>query len=550
MRAVFAAGVLGAFLGCAKGGPAMPQAVVVVAKGVVTLDPGRPRATALAMKGGKLLYVGDRSGALDAAGPGATVDELDGYVVPGLADAHAHLASLGRSLSTARLEDAVDEASAVAAVVAKRDAPEAHQGEWLLGRGWDQNDWKSKQFPTRQSLDAALPGVPVYLRRIDGHAAWVSSAGLAQVGITRQTKDPEGGRILRDAKGEPTGVLVDNAMDLVELKLPPPTDEQVKRQLKAAIERCMAVGLTSVHDAGMDLRTFQQLQTWDAVGALPIRVYAMADAQGEEAETYLERGPFEGRHLRMKAAKLLADGALGSRGAALELPYLDEPGTSGLLLMSEAELARKATAFADRGFQVAIHAIGDRANRIVIELLTRLEQKRPHARHRVEHAQLLTGPLVERLKRAGLVVSFQPTHATSDMPWAAARVGEKRLEFAYAWRSVLDTGAHVAFGSDFPVERPDVLLGLYAARTRQDLEGKPAGGWHPEQRVSGEEALAGFTSGAAYAEFAEDRRGMIKVGYDADFTALSLDPVEGDAAALPKAQVLVTVVDGVDVYRK
>ncbi len=527
----------------------MPQAVVVVAKGVVTLDPKQPRATALAMKGGKLLYVGDRAGALEAAGAGAQVDELDGYVVPGLADAHAHLASLGQGLSTADLTQATGEAGAVAAVVAKRDSPEAYQGEWLLGRGWDQNDWSSKQFPGRQSLDAALPGVPVLLRRVDGHAAWLSSAGLAKVGITRETKDPEGGRILRDSKGEPTGVLIDNAMDLAELKLPPPTDEQVKRRLKAALERCMAVGLTSVHDAGMDLRTFQQLQTWDAMGALPIRVYAMADAQGEDAQVYLERGTFEGRHLRMKAAKLLADGALGSRGAALEQPYLDEPGTSGLLLMSEEELGRKAAAFADRGFQVAIHAIGDRANRIVIELLARLEQKRPHARHRVEHAQLLSAALVEKLKTAGLVVSFQPTHATSDMPWAAARVGEERLAYAYAWRSVLDTGAHVAYGSDFPIERPDVLLGLYAARTRQDLEGKPEGGWHPEQKVSGQEALAGFTSGAAYAEFAEDRRGMLRAGFDADFTVLSVDPVEGEAKALPKAKVLLTVVDGVDVYR-
>jgi predicted amidohydrolase YtcJ len=435
-------------------------------------------------------------------------------------------------------------------VVAKKGAPEAHQGDWLLGRGWDQNDWPSKQFPTRASLDAALPKLKVYLRRIDGHAAWASSEALAAAGIARDTKDPEGGRIIRDAKGEPTGVLIDNAMDLVELKLPQPSEEQLKRRLKAAIEKCASVGLTSIHDAGMELSSFEQLQSWDAVGALPIRIYAMADAQGADADAYLGRGTFEGKHLRMKGAKLLADGALGSRGAALETPYSDEPASTGLLLMSEQVLQQKAKAFSERGFQVAIHAIGDRANRIVIDLLSKLEKTRPGSRHRVEHAQLLTGPLVEKLKTAGLVVSFQPTHATSDMPWAAARVGEDRLKFAYAWRSVLETGAHVAFGSDFPVEKPDVLLGLYAARTRQDVEGKPAGGWHPEQKVTGAEALAGFTSGAAYAEFAEERRGILKVGYDADFTALSVDPVDGDPAGLPKAQVLVTVVDGVDVYRK
>jgi predicted amidohydrolase YtcJ len=517
-------------------------AVVVVAKRIRTGDPARPFVEALAMLGGRILKLGTRSEALDAAGAGAIVDELPGAtVVPGLIDAHGHVLSLGQSLSVVQLGDATSEADAVAR--AKAAGTEAHRGEWLIGRGWNQNNWPGQQFPSRAALDAAFPTTPVFLSRVDGHAIWVNSAALAKAGITTDTRDPAGGRIVRDGRGEPTGVLVDNAEDLITL--PAPTPEQHALWLKTAIETLARVGLTGVHDAGMDLATFELLQRWDAAGALPIRIYAMADGQGADRQTFLERGPYRGRHLVMRAVKLLADGALGSRGAALFEPYADDPKQTGLLLMEKSELQSRADAFAQRGFQVAVHAIGDRANAEVLDVLSSL----PKGRHRVEHAQVLRADDLHRFAAAEIVASYQPTHATSDMPWAAARVGEERLKFAYAWRSMLDSGAHVAFGSDFPVERPDPLLGLYAARTRQDGKGQPPGGWHPEQRVSGEEALAGFTAGAAWAEFSESHRGTLKEGFDADFVALSVDPVEDPPAALLTAKVLVTVVDGVDVYR-
>ncbi|MBK7865007.1 MAG: amidohydrolase [Archangiaceae bacterium] len=509
-----------------------------------TGDAQRPIAQAMAIRDGKIVKVGSRDEAMEAAGPNPIVDEFpSGVIVPGLTDAHGHLLGLGEALTFANLYEAADEADAVKKL---RSAGEpAHQGDWLMGEGWDQNDWPGHAFPTRWSLDAELEHTPVYASRVDGHAAWVNGEALKRAGIRKDTLDPPGGRIVRDPNGEPTGVLIDNAMELVRAKIPPAGPEQLKLRLKAALETCARVGLTGIHDAGEELEVFEQLQRWDAGGSLPIRVYAMAKGVGDDRDLFLGRGTFKGRRLTLRSVKLLADGALGSRGAVLFEPYTDDPGQSGLYVLKHELLEQRAQAFAAAGFQVAVHAIGDKANAETLDVLEKL----PPNRHRVEHAQLLREQDVARFARSGIIASFQPTHATSDMPWAEARVGAKRLQYAYAWRSVLDTGAHVAFGSDFPIEKPDPLLGLFAARTRTDVHGQPAGGWHPEQKVSGEEALAAFTSGAAYAELAEDRRGALREGFDADFVALSVDPVEDPPEALLTAKVLVTVVDGIDVWR-
>ena len=524
--------------------PTADSTIVFVAKRVHTMDPSRPIAQAVAWKHGALVSVGSEKEVLEAAGPDAIIERFpDSVIVPGLVDAHGHLAGLGRALSVLSLGGTTSEAEAVARV--KAASPSVYLGEWLVGRGWDQNDWPSREFPNRAELDAAFPKTPIYLSRVDGHAAWVNGEALLRAGITSKTADPPGGKILRDAKGEPTGVLIDNAMDVVAAKLPAPTDQELQRWLKVALETCARLGLTQVHDAGMDLRTFRQLQQWDMLGVLPVRLYVMADGQGDEAELFADMGLFKGRHLELKAVKLLLDGALGSRGAALHAPYSDEPASKGLLLLTPEEFQKRATLFSSRGFQVAVHAIGDRANTVVLDTLGALE---PH-RHRVEHAQVLTEADVGKFVKYGLIASFQPTHATSDMPWADARLGPERTKYAYAWKSVLDTGAHVAFGSDFPVEEPNPMLGLYAARTRQDAAAKPEGGWMPEQVLTGQEALAGFTTGAAYAAFAEERRGQLKPGFDADFVVLPVDPVSDAPKSLLEAKVQVTVVDGVDVYR-
>lgn len=519
--------------------------MVVVARRIHTNDPARPFATAMVVRGERIAFVGDEPSARAFAASDALIDRFpDATVVPGLVDAHGHLSSLGRALSIVSLDGLKDASEVAGPLVAA--PPGAFQGEWLLGRGWDQNDWSDKRFPHRRVLDEAKPGVPIFLNRVDGHAAWVSSAALAKAGITKDTKDPEGGRIERDERGEPTGVLVDNAIDLVSARIPPPTKEELERRLKVALETCARLGLTAVHDAGMERATFEVLQRWDLGGLLPIRVYAMADGQSPGWEEFVGRGLFKGGLLELRAVKLLADGALGSRGAALHAPYTDAPTSRGLLLLSPEELERRARAFDERGFQVAIHAIGDRANTLVIELLSKLDRQH---RHRVEHLQVLRADDVTRLAESGLVASMQPTHATSDMPWAEARLGKERLTHAYAWRAVLDAKVPLAFGSDFPVEHPNPLLGLYAARTRQDATGAPAGGWTPSQKLSGAEALRAFTEGGAFASHAEGRRGRLSEGFDADFTVLPVDPVDDPPGGLLSAKVLLTVVRGVDVYR-
>ncbi|MFP2962681.1 amidohydrolase [Myxococcus sp. 1LA] len=526
------------------------QATVYVAERVWTLNAARPLAQALAVRDGRLLAVGTREEVEAAAGPDARhVDLGAATVVPGLVDAHAHIHGLGRGLTTVRLEKA---GSVEEAIHRLTQAPaSSFQGEWLLGRGWDQNDWPGRAFPSREALDARFPSSPVFLTRVDHHAAWVNGEALRRAGITRDTPDPEGGRILKDARGEPTGVLVDNAMDVVAAVMPPPSRAQLEARLRAALTRCAQVGLTGVHDAGMDLDAFRVLQEWDAAGTLPLRVYAMAAGQGDERHTYLEQGPWQGRMLAMRSVKFLADGALGSRGAALHEDSCDEPGQRGLLLLSPDELASRARAFMARGFQVCIHAIGDRANTLVLDVLLRAsaETATQALRHRVEHAQILRPEDIRRLGDAGLVASVQPTHATSDMTWAESRLGLERLEGAYAWRSLRDAGAHLALGSDFPIENPDVLAGLYAARTRQDAAGWPKAGWRPEERLTAHEALEGFTTGPAWASFDESRRGRLAPGLDADFVALSEDPLEGPASALVKARILATVVAGAEVYR-
>ncbi|TQF12856.1 amidohydrolase [Myxococcus llanfairpwllgwyngyllgogerychwyrndrobwllllantysiliogogogochensis] len=544
--------LLSASSGCTRNTPGAEATgtSVYVARRIRTLDAARPVVEALAVREGKVLATGTRDEVLAAAGAGARVVDLgEATVVPGLTDSHGHLSALGQWEATVSLLGATSKAEALARVASAPST--SFQGEWLVGQGWDQNDWTEKAFPTRQDLDAKHPDVPVMLARIDGHAAWVNSEALRRAGVTRDTKDPEGGRILRGADGEATGILVDNAMGLVYAVLPSLTEAELAAQLTAALSRAARAGLTGVHDAGMDLRTFRLLQRWDKERKLPLRVYAMADGQSADRETYLREGPYQGERLTLRAVKLVLDGALGSRGAALHQDYSDEPGHRGLLMMTPEEYERRVRSFMAGGFQVCTHAIGDRANTLVLDTLLRAAEATGtrDGRHRVEHAQVMRPEDIDRLGRGGFLASVQPTHATSDMPWAEARVGAERIRGAYAWQRLKASGAVLALGSDFPVERPEVLAGLYAARTRQDARGTPEGGWYADQRLSGEEALEGFTVGAAYASFAEARRGRLQPGMDADFVALSVDPVDAPVAELPGAQVRLTVVGGDEVYR-
>ncbi|MFO1496099.1 MAG: amidohydrolase [Lysobacterales bacterium] len=497
---------------------------------------------------GRVVATGDaRSVRMRLQQRGRAVEEtvLDGTVIPGLIDAHGHLLGLGFALLQADLVGTHDSDEVLARLRSK--AADLGPEDWLQGRGWDQNDWPDQAFPTRAVLDRIYPERPVFLERVDGHAAWVNSAALRLAGLTAATPDPQGGRILRDAEGEPTGVLIDNAVELVAAVIPPPTRALKRRAMRLAVVEAARAGLTGVHDAGVSLDDLAILTELADEGQLPIRVYAMADGDRAALARLCRDGVYvhpSGR-LQMRAAKFYADGALGSRGAALLAPYADDAGNRGLMIQPAAELAASIRKAADCGVQPAVHAIGDRANRVALDAYASLSPgQREALRPRIEHAQVVALEDIPRFAELGVIASMQPTHATSDMPWAQARIGAERLRGAYAWQRFRAAGAAIALGSDFPVERVDPLLGLYAAVNRQDSVGEPPGGWLPEQKLSLPEALDGFSRGAAYAAGQEAELGTLEVGKRADFTVLSMDPHKVRGRGLLALKVRSTWLDG------
>jgi predicted amidohydrolase YtcJ len=472
---------------------------------------------------------------------------LDGTILPGLTDAHGHLDGLGVALDVVNLVDTKSYDEVIARV--RERAATAAPGEWIVGRGWDQNDWPVQEFPTHAALDAAVPDHPVFLTRVDGHAALANSAAMRAAGITSSAQDPDGGKIVRDANGNPTGVFIDAATDLVENKMPAPSAQQRKARVLAAAKNIAQNGLTELHDAGISAATITAVQELIDEGKFPIRVYAMLADNAALLDTWFRGGPLVdyGGKLTVRSVKTYADGALGSRGAALLAPYSDDPGNSGLMLATPEHLRDVATRARAAGFQVNAHAIGDRGVRNVIDAYAKAGVSAKD-RFRIEHLQVIAPDDVPRLVRNGIIASMQPTHATSDMYWAEARLGPERAKGAYAWRTVLNAGGRLALGSDFPVEDVNPFFGLLAAVTRQDQKGWPEGGWRPTERLTLAEAIRGFTSDAAWAAFEEKSRGTIEVGKLADLTI-----VEGDLFAMPanelhKTKVRYTVVGGEVVY--
>lgn len=502
---------------------------------------------AIYVEDGVILQVGLASD-LQRAHPNArVVDTSNATILPGLTDAHAHLYGLGQSLDTVSLTGTRSYDEVIARV--KTRAATTPAGQWILGRGWDQNDWTVKEFPTAAALDAAVPDHPVLLDRVDGHAALANTAALRAAGVTAATADPEGGKVIRDANGSPTGTFVDAATALIEAHVPPATVEQRKARVLAAARAIAATGLTEVHDAGIDAATITAVKQLIDEKQFPIRVYAMLSDNDSLLRTWFASGPLVdyGGRLTVRSVKLYADGALGSRGAALLAPYSDDHGNSGLLVSRPEHLEDVARRARAAGFQVNAHAIGDRGVRNVIDAYVSAGATASD-RFRVEHLQVIAPADVPRLVERGIIASMQPTHATSDMYWAEARVGSERVQGAYAWRTILDAGGKLALGSDFPVEEVNPFFGIYAAVTRQDQAGTPAGGWYPSQGLTLTEAIRGFTRDAAWAAFEERSRGTIEPGNLADLTV-----VEGDLYAMPatelyKAKVRYTVVGGEVVY--
>ncbi len=520
---------------------------------IYTMNPAHPYAEAVAVKGDRILYVGSNRHVSRYKGADTEVMDLRGStVLPGLIDAHAHLGSLGRFLSELNLVGTGSPAEIRRMVLERMES--AEDGEWITGRGWDQNDWEEKRFPTWKDLEGT-ESHPVYLRRVDGHAAWVNRTALAICGVDRNTPDPDGGWILRDENGDPTGVLIDNAADLVSLKMPQPSFETRLEWVKKAVAECHRAGLVGVHDAGVDSIKLEVYRRLLEDGELNLRVYAMLHDTSKAVdwlEERFRRGPFtsEDRFLSVRSVKLFADGALGSRGAALLEPYRDDPQNLGLLIHDRDFFVAITEKALQHGFQVCTHCIGDAAVRLVLDAYEAALKSQPVTDHRlrIEHAQVIAPEDMPRFAELGVIPSMQPTHATSDMPWAEDRLGPERIRGAYAWRELLDSGCRIPCGSDFPVEDPNPFRGIYAAVTRQDEKGRPEGGWYPDQKMTVEEAVRGFTLDAAYAQFADSLQGTIAEGKLADFTVIDRNIFKVEPREILHTKVIYTIIGGEIVY--
>ena len=544
-------------MSAAQPASAPPTRYVLDHARIYTVDAARPTAEAFAVDAGRIVAVGTTAEMARDYAAWPRVDAGGRTVVPGLIDAHAHLLGLGQTLGQADLVGTRSVAEIGERLVAF--AASMPGGGWILGRGWDQTDWGTDgAFPTRQDLDAVIADRPVWIQRVDGHASWANTAALRAAGIDPEAAapaDPAGGHIVRDAAGRPTGVFVDAAEALVAASVPAMTAADWTEALRRATAETARAGLTGVHEAGVPLSALMLYQGAIAAGRLPVRVYAMIQPDAIDAFCAAHAG---GRlvdpsgRLVVRSVKLYADGALGSRGAALLADYTDDPHNRGLMQMPPEALEATAERAMRCGLQVNTHAIGDAANRAVLDAVEAAIAATGGGpgRHRIEHAQVISLADIERFAALGVIASVQPTHATSDMPWAETRLGADRLRGAYAWRRLVDAGARLALGSDFPVERVSPILGFYAAVTRQDAAGAPAGGWTGNQSLTRAEALRGFTLDAAYAGFMEDEVGSLAPGKRADFVILSQDLMTVPPEQILATRVVATYLDGALIYRE
>lgn len=549
MRRLFVVWVMLLAMACAR----QPEITIIHnVNGYTLTADGLHTFEAIAFQDGKILSTGN-SDELHAAFTGATSINGQGHtMIPGLIDAHAHVLGLGDAILNVNVFG-IQSLPATIQTIADYASKYPELG-WIQGRGWNQVIWEQNQFPTAADLDAAESERPVWLRRVDGHAGWANSAAMRLAGITRDTPDPDGGAIIKDANGEPTGVFIDRAMYLVERHIPESTVDEMRLALDASLQEMAREGLTGVHDAGVGVTAFQLMKEKADKGELTTRIYGMISGAGETFDVLARNGPVIGYGndmLFLRSVKLYSDGALGSRGAAMIEPYSDDPGNYGLLFNTADEFTEMIDKVASKGFQAGIHAIGDNGNRTVLDAFENVLNKYGDQglRHRIEHSQIVNMDDIPRFKDLNIIASMQPVHATSDMNMAEDRVGPVRILGGYAWRTFLDQGTVIASGSDFPVELSNPFHGLYSAITRQDHAGLPEGGWYPNQRITREEALQSFTLGAAYAGHMEDIVGSLEPGKYADFLMIDRDYFTVPESEIWQIKVLETWVGGRQVFK-
>lgn len=531
-----------------------PADLIVTAQHIYTVDPDRPVVRAFAVRDGRVVFAGSEREALALKGPRTRLLALgDRTVIPGITDAHLHLLGVGTALRAVDLTGTLSYDEVIQRVAAR--AHELKAGEWISGRGWNQNAWPDTRFPTHDALSRAVPDNPVVLGRVDGHALLANARAIEAAGVTASTPDPAGGRIVRNADGSPTGVFVDNAMELVRRVVPPPSRDETRAAILAAVAEFNRWGLTGVHDAGVGGATLDLYEELARAGRFTLRDYVMVDGDSADIARAYQRGPqsalYDG-HLWVRAIKQWADGALGSRGAALLEDYSDDPGNRGYFVTDSAVILATAVSALRHGFQLCVHAIGDRANRMVLNVYEEALDSVPTADHRfrIEHAQILHHQDIPRFAALGVIPSMQTSHQTSDMYWAINRLGWTRAEGAYAWRSLLATGVIIPNGTDAPVERVNPMIGFHAAVTRQDADGWPAGGWFPAQRMTREEALEAMTIWPAYASFTEHVAGSLSPGKYADFVVLDQDIMTVAPERILETNVVMTVLGGQTVYQR
>lgn len=522
----------------------IPADLLVKNATIYTVNDNFDTAKAFVVKDGKILEIGKKP-ELELKYKIAEVYDAQGQtIVPGLIDAHAHLLNLGMALQNVDLVDTKSYGEVLERVVAFQKEKNV---EYITGRGWDQNDWDIKEFPTNKELDSLFPNTPVALRRIDGHAMIVNSKALELAGITGKTKVDGGEVVLKD--GKPTGILVDAAMSAVRATIPRASRETMVTALKEAEQVCLELGLTTIDEAGTSREVIEIMRDLHEKNELSLRIYAMVAGRSSDLDYFLEHGIIKTDRLNVRSVKVWSDGALGSRGAAMRQEYSDQPGQFGLMITTEAALDSLARKIAAAGYQMNTHAIGDSANISVLRVYSNVLKDEKDPRWKVEHAQIITPSDFDYFSEK-ILPSIQPTHATSDMYWAEDRVGAERIKGAYSYKTLLEKSGMVALGTDFPVEKVNPMYTFYAAVARKDLKQYPEGGYRMEEGLTREETLKGMTIWAAYSNFEEDEKGSIEAGKFADFTVLEQDIMTIPLDSIPNVKVSATFINGKKVYEK